>query len=429
MINFVVDRDGVILEYSPEFQNNDWIWEELEKNGKVTISRVFTLRRDDLIAEPEKDEDIEESQFQFRFAKREGGYHRIKARVLGIPNDVLITARGMKLERKFFVAERNVSVFKRLAKVVGKSQDIVVGGTHSNNIPVEVFAQLLGKFPNTTELDRYANARVANIIAEYFDGMQDFRAQYETYLSRRKSVISSSSNPRELLQAEIEKFELIRRTIKKWLKSSEGRTEKEWQQKILTFILLIFPKYVAVLENVQIEDHYSKSGIKTNRYIDIALVDASGNLDVIEIKRPFDDVLLSKTQYRDNFVPTKDLSGTVMQVEKYLFHLSKWGVAGEAKLTRKYGNRLPQGMTIQITNPKALLILGRDQKPDGSAALDQHQAFDLEVIKRKYMNIMDIITYDDLLRRLDNIITSLRTRAAANGRQTKAAGARARTLK
>jgi hypothetical protein len=45
------------------------------------------------------------------------------------------------------------------------------------------------------------------------------------------------------------------------------------------------------------------------------------------------------------------------------------------------------------------------------------------------MNIMDIITYDDLLRRLDNIITSLRTRAAANGRQTKAAGARARTLK
>jgi len=145
-------------------------------------------------------------------------------------------------------------------------------------------------------------------------------------------------------------------------------------------------------------------------------VDASGNLDVIEIKRPFDDVLLSKTQYRDNFVPTKDLSGTVMQAEKYLFHLSKWGVAGEAKLTQKYGDQLPQGMSIQITNPKALLILilGRDQKTDGSTALDQHQAFDLEVIKRKYMNVMDIITFDDLLRRLDNIITSLRSRAAAS---------------
>ncbi len=48
-------------------------------------------------------------------------------------------------------------------------------------------------------------------------------------------------------------------------------------------------------------------------------------------------------------------------------------------------------------------ILGRDQKTDGSTTLNQHRAFDLEVIKRKYMNIMDIITPDDLLRRLDNM--------------------------
>lgn len=415
MIKFVVDGDRLILEYSSEFQSNHWIWEELKSNGKVTVSRVFTLKRGDLIKEPAKDEDVEEFQFRFRFAKRDGAYYRIKGRVFDVPNDVLIAANGIKLERKFFVAERNVSVFRRLAKVIGKGQDIVVGGTQSGNIPVDVFGQLLKKFPNSTELDRYANARVANIIGEYFDGMRDFRAQYETYLSRRKSVIASStSRPRELLKAEIEKFELIRKTIKEWLESSEGRTEKEWQQKILSFILLIFPKYVAVLENLQIEDHYSRPGTTTNRYVDIALVDASGNLDVIEIKRPFDDVLLSKTQYRDNFVPTKDLSGTVMQAEKYLFHLSKWGVAGEAKLTQKYGNQLPQGMSIQITNPKALLILGRDQKTNGSTALDQHQAFDLEVIKRKYMNIMDIMTYDDLLRRLDNIISSLRSRAAAS---------------
>ena len=80
---------------------------------------------------------------------------------------------------------------------------------------------------------------------------------------------------------------------------------------ILKFTLLIFPKYVAVLENVQIEDHYSKPGSTIARFIDIALVDANGNLDVIEIKRPFDDVLLSRTLYRDNFVPSKDLSGTI----------------------------------------------------------------------------------------------------------------------
>jgi hypothetical protein len=415
MINFVVERDRLILKYLSEFQTNHWTWEELKNHGEVTISRVFTLKRGDLVKEPVKDEDIEAFEFQFRFATRDGAYHRIKGRIFGIPNDVLIAAKGIKLERKFFVAERNVSVFRRLAKVRGEGKDIVVGGTQSGSIPIDVFDQLLKKFPNSTELDRYANARVANIIGEYFDEMRDFRAQYETYLNRRKTVKSPSSlNPRELLLAEINKFELIHDTIKKWLESSESRTEKEWQQKLLIVLLLIFPKYVAVLENVQIEDSYSKPGTATKRFIDIALVDTNGNLDVIEIKRPFDDFLLTKTQYRDNYVPTTGLSGAVMQAEKYLFHLSKWGVAGEAKLTQRYGNQLPQGMSIRITNPKALLILGRDQKSDGSTALDQRQAFDLEVIKRKYMNMMDIITYDDLLRRLDNIIASLRLRAARN---------------
>jgi Domain of unknown function (DUF4263) len=420
MIEFVADQQELILRYSPQMSGGGWIWKELKTYGEATISRVFTLKRTDLLEEPSKEQDIEEFEYHFRFATKEGAYYRFAGRIFGIGNDVMLADTGIKLERKLFVAERNVSIFRRLAEVVGTDQDIVVGGSRSGNIPIDVFEQLRQKFPNSTELDRYANARVANIIGEYFEGMKDFRVLYETYLSRRKSVVSKDSlDTGELLQAEIDKFVLIRDTINQWLGSSDSRTEKEWQRKILEFILLIFPKYIAVLENVKIEDHYSTPGSTRDRYIDIALVDANGNLDVIEIKRPFDDVLLSKTRYRDNFVPTKDLSGTIMQAEKYLFHLSKWGVAGEEKLTKKYAGRLPSGMSIRITNPKALLILGRDRKSDGSAAIDQNQLFDLELIKRKYANMMDIITYDDLLRRLDNIIASLHQRAALSSQPTR----------
>ena len=152
MIKFVVDRDRLIMEYSSEFQSNHWIWEELKKYGEVAVSRVFTLKRRDLTAEPAKDDDIEEFQFQFRFAKRDGAYHRIKGRVFDIPNDVLIAAKGVKLERKFFVAERSVSVFRRLAKVIGIGQDIVVGGTQSGSIPVEVVDQLLKNSPTPPNL-------------------------------------------------------------------------------------------------------------------------------------------------------------------------------------------------------------------------------------------------------------------------------------
>jgi hypothetical protein len=38
--------------------------------------------------------------------------------------------------------------------------------------------------------------------------------------------------------------------------------------------------------------------------------------------------------------------------------------------------------------------------------LSDVQKNDLEIIKRKYKNIMDIITYDDLIRRIKNIIES-----------------------
>ena len=62
-------------------------------------------------------------------------------------------------------------------------------------------------------------------------------------------------------------------------------------------------------------------------------------------------------------------------------------------------------MSIHISNPKAIIIVGRD-KIDGSD-MSPNQQLDFEIIKRKYAHMMDIITYDDLLRRLENTITAL----------------------
>ena len=170
---------------------------------------------------------------------------------------------------------------------------------------------------------------------------------------------------------------------------------------------------VAILHNVRIADCYSNPGAVGHRYIDLALVDAAGNLDVIEIKRPHGDRLLANGRYRSNGVPTRELSGAIMQAEKYIFHLSKWGVAGEEALNRKYAAELPQDMRIQVTNPKAILILGRDRDASGSPLLEPSLRHDFEIIRRKYANVMDIMTYDDLLARLDNIIASLRKRIQA----------------
>lgn len=418
MISFDVERRRVILEYEPEFSDASWVLKELKAGHEVTVSRAFTFKKSDLISGgvDTEDEDTDVPVVRFRFATRTDGYFRIAGRILGISNNVQIADQGITLERKLFVAERNVGIFRRVAKIKQDDADIVIGGSRTGAIPIDTFRELLDKFPNSGELDRYASARVETIIGEFFDGMKSARDKYEVYLSKRKSSVSEKPLEQEqLLQAEIDKFVYLRDTISAWLMNAEAYSERDWQRMITKLILLILPKYVAVLENVEIVDFYSSPGRTKKRFIDLCLVDAGGNMDVIEIKKPFDNVILRKTLYRDNSLPTTELSGSIMQAEKYLFHLSKWGVVGERALTKRYEATLPTAMPIRVTNPKAMIILGRDRLQDGNNALSASQMLDLEIIKRKYANMIDILTYDDLLRRLNHIIASLSQRKATMG--------------
>lgn len=414
MIYFEIKKRTVVLEYEQEFGGSAWVARELKQNGHVTISRVFQFLPEDLLGGlPEsRDEEDHETASRFRLARKAKGYYRVPGRVLGIKNDVLLAEDGIAIERKLFIAERNINVFRHVAKLRPSGEEIVVGGSRENSIPVEVFRDLLAKFPNTGEMDRYARARVETVIGDFFDEMRSARDNYETYLDKQKSTLSDEPLPQdEMLQAEIDKYIYLRDTIKEWLNSEKNRSEHDWQKMIIKIILLIFPKYIAVLENVKIADYYSKpGGKKTDRFIDLCLVDAAGSIDVIEIKKPFENGVLGKRRYRDNYVPTRELSGSVMQTEKYIFHLSKWGVDGERRLTKHHQSDLPEGMSIRITNPKGIIIVGRDGPTGAQEGMDANQLFDLEVIKRKYANMIDILTYDDLLRRLNNIIASLSKR-------------------
>jgi Domain of unknown function (DUF4263) len=108
-----------------------------------------------------------------------------------------------------------------------------------------------------------------------------------------------------------------------------------------------------------------------------------------------------------------------MQAEKYLFHLSEWGVAGEKDITERQASRLPVGLSVRITKPKAIVIAGR------SKGLSPEQLFDFELVKRKYANIGDILSYYDLLARLSRILEKFRKAPATVRRGRRApAGSR-----
>lgn len=406
MPEFIIDSTDVVMTYGQDNGTpNEWVWKALNTDQTVLISRMFRFVTQDLINPPSEDQNFEEYEYCFSFGTIVDDYVRIPGRILSIDRDVHIH-RSVQLERKVFAAERNVSIFGRLSKLLEHSEPITIGGDQPEAIPVSAFRELQHKFPSTWELNRYADARVHHILASYIDGMKDARARYEQYLNR-KSLISQESrlDLNVLYKQEIEKYSLIRDVIEDALKNKTNLSEDDWQSLMLPFLTLLFPKYIKVLEKVRIADYYSKPLAKTDRIIDIALIDANGNLDIIEVKKPFDDKILRKTPYRDNYIPTSELSGGIMQAEKYLFHLSKWGIEGEKRLTKAYSDQLPDGMGIHISSPKAIIIVGSDQIGDG--AMTDGQLLDFEIIKRKYANMIDIITYDDLLRRLDNTIMAL----------------------
>ncbi len=405
MVKFVRTETGLDLEYQAEFNGNAWVWEELKKKRSVNISSVFFFVRGDLADPPEDTEIVaDDYTYSFAFGAFEGEYVRIPGRRLGIDNDVLMP-QDTKFKRSLFAAERNISIFGRLADLLENKEPIVIGGTRKGAIPFAAFRELLGKFPSSYEVDRYAAARVHSVLSSYLEGLKDARGRYEDYLDKKMKGRTTKLDLDFLKKIEIEKYILIRYLIREALKTKADISEGEWQTLMMSFLLLLFPKYIKVLENVTINDYYSDRTKKTSRYIDIALVDANGNLDVIEVKKPFDDKILRKSEYRGNSIPTSELSGSIMQAEKYLFHLSKWGVKGEKMLTDKYADQLPKGMEIRISNPKAIIIVGRDTI--GGAGMTDGQLLDFEIIKRKYANMIDIITYDDLLRRLNNTIVAL----------------------
>ena len=219
-------------------------------------------------------------------------------------------------------------------------------------------------FPTSTEVTHYAQTRITRILREYLETMSDAERSWQTTWSRERARTKRAGRDarpdtgRE--RAGAQKFTYVRDRLVEMLKDAEGYSEADWQAAVADLFLLVFPQYVAVLHNVHVKERYSNESRSTDRYIDLMLVGANGCVDIIEIKKPFQRGIVSKSRYRDNHVPVRELSGSIMQAEKYLFYLSKSGRDGEKAITTKHAADLPRGLEIRIADPNAIILAGRD---------------------------------------------------------------------
>lgn len=401
-------QNQLVLVYQPDNHDTSFIEERIKKFGFFYLKRVFSFGAGDIIKRTET-----KCIFRLGVLNTTNNYFDIDPNILTLQHNLLIHNDVIINEKTFFCncRRRYFSVFYELDQIINR--DIIIGGDDLNAIPKNVFYEILQCIPTDYEVDKYIDARFASIVATVFeDGIEDFPGKYETYTNRKIARLKKQLDKpdlnfggKELTKYELVKYEGIKSIIDKWLSDpEESHSEADWQHLIKNIILLLFPKYIAVFEEAPIEDPYNtiSNGNDSTRRLDYLLVDADGNCDIAEIKAPFKNCILSQKLYRNNYVPVRELSGAIMQVEKYIFYMNKKGMNADKKLNEKYRDKLPLNFEIKVTNPKGLIILGR------SNHFDEKQKRDFEIIKRKYLHVMDILSYDDILNRLENIISMLR---------------------
>lgn len=383
-IKIIKSGNKFLLNYSP-YTWIEYIEKELNEKDSTRIKKTFNVWRKDLL-------EIGESEIIFTIGLLENDYYVIPSRILETDFDVLFF-KDYNISIKDFIVNYWISILPKIEKLA--NQQIVIWWDRQNIIPEDAYNKIIESFPTDTEIKHYKDARITNVISEYLEWIKDSNDSFEKYLSKRKKIdfIDKLNSFSEVNKYEYEKYSFILNKLNKMLEGAWNFTEKQWEKEILKIILLIFPKYIHSFSSCSVVDFYWTMRNWRDREIDFILLDTNWYLDIIEIKKPSESDLITKKPYfRGNYTPLKPLTGAIMQVEKYLFHLNKWWIDGERKLSDKYG------INIKIASPKGFLILWRSNN------LTKQQKFDFEIIKRKYANILDIITYDDLIERLENIL-------------------------
>lgn len=368
------------------------IFERLIFDTEFFFHKCFLLKADDLLNNENSFEDA-----TFIFGKLIDGYWVISKEKLRLTRDIKISS-NCKPKSTWFCAVRNISIFRKLDKMIDSSQQIIIGGDDPEAIPEDIFLNLLGEFPKSSELDKYAHMRIASVLQDYVEMKRDFIHDYESYRAK-KSKKTPPPAP-ILIQAEKrEYYQNLHDTLSNLLENSQDSTEDEWQKNLINLIPLLFPQYVAALPKVSIND---VTGTKSKRReIDFLLINSNGCVDVCEIKKPFEkNRVIRKSKYRDNYIPARELTGSVVQAEKYIYYLSQWGHQGEVELSERLKSKGKIDFDLHFSNPKGLILLG-------DCNFSEEEKYDFELIRKHYGNMIDIVTYNDLLERFERILTQL----------------------
>jgi hypothetical protein len=134
--------------------------------------------------------------------------------------------------------------------------------------------------------------------------------------------------------------------------------------------------------------------IGSTKFPDFALVTHDNYLDILEIKKP-DTSILKADNSRGNYHWDIEVARAVIQVENYLEHITNHAAQVRSFIKDTYG------LELKVVRPRGFILAGNS----GEFSL-QKQRDDFRLLSHGLKNVM-VITYDELLTRLENHIQVL----------------------
>jgi len=386
------NENGVFLDYTSS-DDMKWLYEKfkplnieessLEEPPHTILNKMFYLTESDLY-------DIDEHNAVFKIGDFDGEYYQFDKKICRLKFSFKIK-KGFEMELKLLEGTFGSPNINMIAEIANK--DVTIGNGE-NEISLDTLKRAHDAYPTRSEINKYARSRIANVLSSELNLKKDYDSIFEKYLEKKTGPYKHKFLDKRPMELEIEKLEYQREKFNQML-NDETLTEDDWHGEIFGIFRILYPQYISMFHEeklIPLFDHDKRS--------DFLLINNLGYVDLIEVKKPNAQVIGNLD--RNNYVITKPASNAIVQIENYLYALNRWGEEGEKKLTVKFKDKLPEDLTVKISNPNGFLIMGRCE------GLDYKQIHALQLIRRQYSHIVDIITYDDMLYRIDVILKSLR---------------------
>lgn len=389
-MNIIKEDNDLTLhvEVDDEFYFKDNFIKKIRNRESVKLYNTFTLNKA-FLTKQKTTEGVED--YYFKIGELIDDQFYLLDKIIFETQNKFLFQKDLNINVNYFIAPNSISILKHIDNLV--SHDVFVGNNPNEDIYIiseNEYNNLLKSFPTTHEIKLYRQKRVAESIEDFVDLKKDASQIYQNYLNK-KLHSRNSTTLNKIFDLEENKYRIIYDKLSSMLQNEANYKESDWQNEIIKIILIIYPKYLAVGEKIYFNTRNGK-----RKFLDLCLVDYTGKVDIIEIKKPHNVLIFSRSRYRGNYFPSREISGTIMQLEKYIYHLDKLSQQEIESIKRKHFK--DSDFDLDMINPKGFIIAGRTKE------FTSEQMHDFEIIKRKYSNIIDFLSYDDLLTRIGSIL-------------------------